>query len=545
MTIHSYSLSNRLLFWAFGGILMIIVLLLGSASSSIGQGEGQQLAVPAYVHPMQDPRAWDRIIESAPGKVGIVVANVLNGPDYRPTDYWTAVIRRAHSSGIRVLGYVDTGYFGTTGLTTRLGTNSAADWMAQAQRDISAWYEFYGSDIDGIFFDQGQNACGPTEDSEDWVELYRHLNHYEKENHPGALTVVNPGTTVPQCYEDAADVLLTFESSYAAYVGSDPNSALNYREPDWVPQDPYKFWHIIYGASLEQMASVIQLSQLRHSGYVYVTDDVMENPYDSVPESLFWENEQALVFGTGIEVSDGAPVSRLWWSSPRRSPNLLAESTDFTSTELSWGEPESWEFFSPAVIAFDIYADGEKILSLPASTHRVRVGGLMPDTTMHFSLSARDMRGRSTEQSNIVTVTTLPLPDGNPLLEATVVRSSTSLTYRAKFLLPFSFYRVFISTGNSAHACWWTGSTPQTCADFVIENGRLLRYAGSDGSWTWELVSRVVPSIDGYSHSWTISPSDLGSVDGSGVATFNAEGYAPVVWAFASDEAGSEGLGQN
>ncbi|MGH8490922.1 MAG: spherulation-specific family 4 protein [Gammaproteobacteria bacterium] len=486
----------------------------------------QQLGIPAYVHPLRDPAAWDRVIGSAPSKVGIIVANVLNGPDYQPKDYWTSVIHRAHTAGMRALGYVDTGYFGTTGQPTRLGSTSPEDWMAQIEQDIAGWYAFYGADIDGIFFDQGQNACGPTAGSETWVDLYRFINRYEKENHPGVLTVINPGTVVPECYEDAADVLLTFEGSYAAYVGRAPNPALDYQPLGWTPSDPYKIWHLVYGASQDELASAIELSRSRGAGYVYVTDDVLENPYDSVPASPYWDPEQALVAGGPL-----APVSILLpvpysKKTPSVPANLIAFQADYTSTQLEWGESTpNW-----AIFGYDVYANGSKILTLPSSTNKVRVGGLAPASTTTFTVQARAVSGKTSAPSNDVTVTTLPLPGGLSLTEPTATRTPTEITYSANFLLPFAFHRVFIATGDASHACFSTGSVPQYCADYVIENSKLLRYTGTGGDWTWEKVRAVVPVVDGYNYTWTISPGDIGSPSDEGTV-FNAEGYAPLTYA--------------
>lgn len=160
----------------------------------------QQIAVPSYIHPLADPSSWDRLIGSSPGKVGIAVANVLNGPDIQSKGYWTSVMKRAQAAGIKVLGYVDSGYFGGTGMRTRLGSTRPEDWMSQAQQDINTWYDLYGPYLGGIFFDDGQNACGPTEGSNLWADLHAKLNEYQKRNHPGSITVLNPGTVVPQCF---------------------------------------------------------------------------------------------------------------------------------------------------------------------------------------------------------------------------------------------------------------------------------------------------------------------------------------------------------
>lgn len=57
----------------------------------------------------------------------------------------------------------------------------------------------YGDSIEGIFFDESHNECGPNNE---YAELYRFISENTKRKHPGAMTVINPGTSVPQCYEN-------------------------------------------------------------------------------------------------------------------------------------------------------------------------------------------------------------------------------------------------------------------------------------------------------------------------------------------------------
>ena len=158
-----------------------------------------------------------------------------------------------------MVGYVDTGYLGTTGQRTRLGSTDPIDWMSQIQHDIASWYKFYGTSLSGIFFDQAQNACGPTATSNEWADLYSQLTDDVERLHPGAKTVLNPGTNVPQCYENAADVIVTFEGSYQSYI-DDPAAPNPYTPLTWTPTDPMKIWHIVYGApdtaSMEQAVTL-------------------------------------------------------------------------------------------------------------------------------------------------------------------------------------------------------------------------------------------------------------------------------------------------
>src|SRR5450756_2724018 len=120
------------------------------------------------------------------------------------------------------------------------------------QSRSSAASDVYKRQVDGIFFDDGYNVCG-TDD--EYAAVYDIVNQYEKLNHPGAMTVLNPGTAVPQCYEGTADVLLTFEGSDATYESS------AYQALDWTPASPSEIWHIIYGVTASDVSLVDETSQ--------------------------------------------------------------------------------------------------------------------------------------------------------------------------------------------------------------------------------------------------------------------------------------------
>jgi hypothetical protein len=260
----------------------------------------QQLAVPAYAHPVADRASWSQLSASGPGSVGIIVANVANGPGGQPEPAWTEVIHDALTSGGRVLGYVDTGYLGApslahpNGLPTRSGQLGPRAWLSQIHTDIDAWYQFYGPDLGGIFFDQGTSACGPAAGSDQYADEYRTLRGQLSAAHPAALTVLNPGTPVPPCYRDAADVLVTFEGSYANYTGTSDGQSRHFQPLRWAPHAPSQIWHIVYGAtSSDQMERAMALSRERRAGYIYVTDAGLPNPFATLPPVDYWTAEQA------------------------------------------------------------------------------------------------------------------------------------------------------------------------------------------------------------------------------------------------------------
>ena len=122
------------------------------------------------------------------------------------------------------------------------------------------------------------------------------------------MTVVNPGTPVPRCYEHTADVLVTYEGDCSGYFGVNPASGLNFEDPRWVPSDPDKFWHIVYDVSDDRVADVIAKSQTRHAGYLYVTDRQVAEPLRHRSDVLAGRAGQSRRWrrhvGTGAGVAD-------------------------------------------------------------------------------------------------------------------------------------------------------------------------------------------------------------------------------------------------
>jgi hypothetical protein len=505
--------------------LMVVAVLVGvtvvgrerRADAAVAS---QQVAVPSYIPPNGDPGAWNRLIGSDSNKVGIVVANVANGPDFETKPMWTDVMSRAHGSGKRVLGYVDTGYMGLTGQTTRLGSSRSADWIVQIEQDINRWYQLYPGLVDGIFFDQGHNSCG---DGGSIPALYRFINEFQKRSHINSMTVLNPGAMVPQCYEDTADVLLTYESSYAGYMQrADQPGDLNYHSPDWTPRDPRKFWHIIYGVSPDHVGEVIATSRDRNAGYVFVTDDVMVNPYDTLPQGGYWTDEQNSVGGgfTGVAGAAGGPAT----GAPGAPGGLRVESADFTSARLAWDGVGG-------AAAYVVNVDGHHIVTVPGDTTTVTVGSLAPGGHGYgFTVQALDPAGNASAPSNTAGATTTAMPDNQTVAHARASDDGTTVTFSADFLAPYSFHRVFIGSSTPNLNCWQTPLVGR-CAVWVIEGNRLFRYTGdsSGTQWSWQVVrDHVDPEINGYTYTWRVPFSDM--PDGTRDITVSGDGYGPLTY---------------
>ncbi len=86
--------------------------------------------------------------------------------------------------------------------------------------------------------------------------------------------MLNPGVVPDRGYFDVADVVVTFEGSFAQY-GED-------RPPAWLgdlPRD--RIAVLVHGASAAQAADVVAGAE--HAGYAYATPGVLPHPWGTVP----------------------------------------------------------------------------------------------------------------------------------------------------------------------------------------------------------------------------------------------------------------------
>ncbi|MFC5500687.1 fibronectin type III domain-containing protein [Lysinimonas soli] len=364
------------------------VALSAQSASATVPDLGQHIAVPAYIPP-SDTTSWSSL-NSSTSQLGFIVVNVSNGPGSAVDSSWKTVIDAAHAHGTKVLGYVDSGYFGASSpaRATVLGDTDATSWTVQAQQDVNRWYSFYGSSIDGIFVDDGMNTCGPTTGSNAYANLYINLNNYIHANHAGSLTVVNPGISVPQCYEDAADVIVSFEGDATTYLS--PPTGVG-PLPWQLNADPDKFWNIIYNVSSAQLTSVMNQSKSDNAGYVYATADTLPNPYDTAPTGSYWTSEQTASQGTSTTV-------------PSTPAQPYAISVYTTGADLGWTSASS-----SSVAGYEVYRNGLHVASVgnftPNDTTYTPVG-LTASTSYSYTIRARSLAGVLSAASSAKTITT-------------------------------------------------------------------------------------------------------------------------------------------
>ncbi|MGY0021342.1 spherulation-specific family 4 protein [Streptomyces sp. cg35] len=208
--------------------------------------------VPLYVHPAENPAAWQALVRAAPQLYGVVL-NAADGPGTAPDPAFADASRALRAAGVRVLGYVDTAY----------GARAARAVVTDVQRHR----DWYG--VDGCFFDQvapGRHDLRGT----------RRLVHAARDS--GAATVVlNPGVHPAPGYVRVADLLVTFEGHWSTYLRS-------FDAPSWTSRHaPEHFCHLVYGVP-PTLASLAARTALRRGAGVHcAVPGVGANPWTRPP----------------------------------------------------------------------------------------------------------------------------------------------------------------------------------------------------------------------------------------------------------------------
>lgn len=264
------SFKKPLIFAVLLGLMLLLPLIILNAnkkdsSQSLAHASScPKVILPAYFYPSPPYTLWEQAISAASpnSTLSVMIVNPASGPGTFVDSNYVHVISRLRAAGIKPIGYITSSY--------------AARTQAQMQAEVDAWNTMYG--ITEIFIDETTSDAGH-------IPYYATINDYIKSKTPGAMVVINPGTTVDEGYMNVADVVTLFEGSYNTY--------LSFQFPSWVQNYPStKFLHLIYDVpSVTDMQSTLARSQTFNAGYVYITNDKLTpgHPWDTLPP--YWTDE--------------------------------------------------------------------------------------------------------------------------------------------------------------------------------------------------------------------------------------------------------------
>ena len=89
--------------------------------------------------------------------------------------------------------------------------------------------------------------------------------------------MLNFGVTPDEGYMDIADIAMTFEQTFTYYNES-------YVAPSYVEDyAAAKFAHLVHATSSADWEQALAWSFERNAGYIYITDDTLPNPWDTLP----------------------------------------------------------------------------------------------------------------------------------------------------------------------------------------------------------------------------------------------------------------------
>ena len=221
--------------------------------------------IPLYTQPSDS--SWSQVVatkEANPSVPMIAIVNPASGPGDGPSSQWANGIDQLRSVGVKVVGYVASGY-GAEPLT-------AAESQIQ---DYSKWYH-----VDGIFFDEmaNNNGSGSCPSSCTLQQYYQDLVSYSSSVGYN-LTIGNPGSATLPSYEGIMSILVIYENS-----GLAPLNTLQASTAD--PANRNSYASISIGVGLN---STQEISSAKYVAWIYMTDICTGqsvsacNPYDGLP----------------------------------------------------------------------------------------------------------------------------------------------------------------------------------------------------------------------------------------------------------------------
>jgi len=229
-----------------------------------------KILIPAYFY--SGSPWWDSLTAQAalfPSKIYAIINTAFNGPGTAVDSTLLAKITAFRNAGGKVIGYVNSYNYGVS--------NRPID---SVKLDVDHWYAWYGSKMDGIFFDQMYPVDGGLE------QFYRDLYVYVKGKDSNDIVMGNPGGYVVPTYvtwngNRVTDVICTYENS-ASTIATWPWQFFTWQ----AGFTPDRFAFLIHTASLSDMYYGINEAVSRGYEWVYCTDDVMDNPYDQLPSYM-------------------------------------------------------------------------------------------------------------------------------------------------------------------------------------------------------------------------------------------------------------------
>jgi len=218
------------------------------------KNERTGIYVPLYSYPTS--LEWSEVVrikEQFPLVPFMTCINPSNGPGTRFDTTFATGIDNLNKVGILVGGYV--------------ATNYSHKPQSQVKEEISKYKMWYDK-VSGICFDEMQSKPGKE-------KYYNSLTRFSK-SLGFNFTVGNPGTDVSPTYVGKVDYMKIYEGPGLPVLSSLKGWHLKY--------DKKNFMTIAYDVPYVNYTYLADVT--KYLGFLYITDDVLPNPYDTLPNYL-------------------------------------------------------------------------------------------------------------------------------------------------------------------------------------------------------------------------------------------------------------------
>ncbi|VDC03830.1 unnamed protein product [Peniophora sp. CBMAI 1063] len=212
---------------------------------------------------------YDPIVSQAQAHPNVDFYTIIN-PDNGPLS--TSDLYPNYATCIPELKNAGTNSFVLGYVSTKNGNRAVSDVEADIDT-YASWSTSYRPT--GIFFDE-------VPDGAKKVSQYASYATYARDAGFNFI-VFNPGTTANSGYFSPADLVVTFEDLYSSFATSDLSITSS--------TPAAKQAVILYNGPSTAPASLISQLGSLGIGAVFITDDTLPNPYDTVP--TIWANEAA------------------------------------------------------------------------------------------------------------------------------------------------------------------------------------------------------------------------------------------------------------
>lgn len=283
------------------------------------------MTIPAYFYPGS---LWDKVITQAQ-TVDNMIVNPHNGSGTSQSTTYTTYIKKIQSAGIKAYGYIYTSY----------GSRDISLIKDEVDK-YNSWYK-----VNGIFLDEVATSTSN-------LPYYQEIANYVRKT-PGMVLMINPGTVPAEGYVKLADITNVFEGEYSTYQTR--------QFPSWIMNYPSsKFSHLVHNApTVSAMKDVVTKAKNRNAGYLFITNDIEPNPWNTLPS--YWAEEISALKETCATTTaspSGTPIATF---SPTPAPsngsliiNPIADSrVDAGNPNTNYGAlPTLWVDASPLEITY-------------------------------------------------------------------------------------------------------------------------------------------------------------------------------------------------